>query len=195
MAEVFSTFQLSVGQQAPDFSLPTADGHLRSYSDVAGPNGLIVVFACNHCPYVIHLADLLGELGEQLFPMGIGLVAINSNDLEKYSQDGPEPMKTFAAKHKWEFPYLIDETQEVAKAYGAACTPDFFLFDGEGKLFYAGQFDETRPKSGEAPHGKDLEDAIDRLLSGETPPEKVYPASGCNIKWKPGNEPAFFKKP
>ena len=184
-----------MGQQAPDFSLPNADGDIRSLADVMGPQGLLVVFACNHCPYVIHLADLLGQLAEQIFPMGIGTVAINSNDLEKYPQDGPELMKEFAARHRWEFPYLIDESQEVAKAYGAACTPDFFLFNGEGKLFYAGQFDETRPKSGEEAYGGDLDEAIDLLLSGEAPPEKVFPSSGCNIKWKPGNEPAFFWKP
>ncbi|MFT4175793.1 MAG: thioredoxin family protein [Luteolibacter sp.] len=184
MAEVQSTFQLSVGTAAPDFSLPTADGAIRTLSDVRGPRGLLVVFACNHCPYVVHLADVLGQLAEQIFPMGVGTVAINSNDLEKYPQDGPEFMKTFSDDHGWEFPYLLDESQEIAKAYGAACTPDFFLFDGEGKLFYAGQFDETRPKSGQPATGKDLENAIDLLLSGETPPAKPYPSSGCNIKWK-----------
>lgn len=184
MAEVQSTFQLSVGAQAPDFSLPNAEGAIRSLEDVQGPCGLLVVFACNHCPYVIHLAGALGQLAEQIFPMGIGTVAINSNDLEKYPQDGPEFMKTFATEYGWEFPYLIDESQEVAKAYGAACTPDFFLFDGAGSLFYAGQFDSSRPKNGEIATGEDLENAIDLLLSEEAPPEKPFPSSGCNIKWK-----------
>ncbi len=184
MAETLSTFQLGRGAAAPDFSLPDADGKVTGFSEVMGKSGLLVVFACNHCPFVIHLATELGVFAKEIAAREIGTVVINSNDLENYPQDGPEHMKTFAKERGWEFPYLLDESQQVAKAYGAACTPDFFLFDGGGKLFYAGQFDETRPRSGKAPHGGDLREAVRRLLDGEPPVPKPYPSSGCNIKWK-----------
>jgi thiol-disulfide isomerase/thioredoxin len=150
----------------------------------------MVVFACNHCPYVIHLADALGDFAREIALQGVGTVAINSNDLERYPQDGPELMKSFSVARHWDFPYLLDESQEVAKAYGAACTPDFFLFDAEGKLFYAGQFDDSRPRSGVEPHAGDLREAVRRMLGGEAPLVRPYPSSGCNIKWKPGNEPS-----
>lgn len=189
MSEVLSTFQLSPGNVAPDFTLPDAYGHLVARADVAGERGLLVVFACNHCPFVIHLADSLGDLAREIALQGVNTVAINSNDLEKYPQDGPEPMKAFAAEHRWEFPYLLDETQEVAKAHGAACTPDFFLFDADGRLFYAGQYDNSRPRSGLEPNGGDLVEAVRLMLEGEEPLVRPYPSSGCNIKWKPGNEP------
>jgi peroxiredoxin len=190
MSEVLSTFQLRPGDAAPDFSLPDADGKLFSRADIAGKRGLLVVFACNHCPFVVHLADALGELAREIAGLGVGTVAINSNDLEKYPQDGPEPMKRFATERRWEFPYLIDESQEVAMAYGAACTPDFFLLTPEGNLSYAGQFDDSRPRSGQEAHGGDLREAVRRMLEGEEPLARPYPSSGCNIKWKPGNEPA-----
>ena len=189
MSEVLSTFQLSPGDVAPDFTLPDAYGHLIARADVAGERGLLVVFACNHCPFVVHLADSLGDLAREIALQGVNTVAINSNDTEKYPQDGPEEMKTFASERRWEFPYLIDESQEVAKAHGAACTPDFFLFDAEGRLFYAGQYDDSRPRSGIEPHGGDLREAVRRMLEGEEPMVRPYPSSGCNIKWKPGNEP------
>lgn len=189
MAETQSTFELRPGETAPDFALPDADGQLASRTEVAGARGLMVVFACNHCPYVIHLADALGDFAREIAPQGVNTVAINSNDLERYPQDGPELMKAFAAGRRWDFPYLLDESQEVAKAYGAACTPDFFLFDAEGKLFYAGQFDDSRPRSGVEPHAGDLREAVRRMLGGEAPLARPYPSSGCNIKWKPGNEP------
>ncbi len=191
MAEVQSTFQLSPGDAAPDFSLPDADGRLVTRAESAGKRGLMVVFACNHCPFVIHLADAVGEFAREISDQGVNTVAINSNDLEKYPQDGPEPMKAFAAERRWDFPYLLDESQEVAKAHGAACTPDFFLFNSDGKLFYTGQFDDSRPRSGQQPNGGDLREAVRRMLGGEQPLVRPYPSSGCNIKWKPGNAPEF----
>ena len=189
MSEVLSSFQLSPGDSAPDFSLPDAYGEIVARTDVAGVGGLFVMFACNHCPFVVHLADAVGEFAREIAAQGVSTVAINSNDLEKYPQDGPEPMKAFAAERGWDFPYLLDESQQVAMAHGAVCTPDFFLFNSSGKLFYAGQFDDSRPRSGLAPHGGDLREAVRRMLDGEQPLARPYPSSGCNIKWKPGNEP------
>jgi peroxiredoxin len=191
MSETLSSFQLTPGDAAPDFSLPDADGRIFTRSEVAGSRGLLVVFACNHCPFVVHLADSLGKFASEIATQGVNTVAINSNDLERYPQDGPEPMKVFAAERGWEFPYLLDETQETAKAHGAVCTPDFFLFDADGKLFYTGQYDDSRPRGGLEPHGGDLREAVRRLLDGEEPLARPYPSSGCNIKWKPGNEPAL----
>jgi peroxiredoxin len=192
MSEVLSTFNLRNGDQAPEFSLPDYTGETITLEESMGEAGLLVVFACNHCPFVVHLADELGKLAAEIFPQGIETVAINSNDIEKYPQDGPEGMRDFAAEHGWEFPYLLDESQEVARAYGAACTPDFFLFDAHGSLFYAGQFDDTRPRGGRAPHGGDLREAVRRMLAGEGPLERPYPSSGCNIKWKDGARPSWW---
>ncbi|MFD2255764.1 thioredoxin family protein [Luteolibacter algae] len=191
MAETLSTFELKFADKAPAFALPDAWGKVFSLSDCAGENGTLVVFVCNHCPYVIHLADPLGKMAKDLAEKGVKTVAINSNDLEKYPQDGPEPMKEFSRQYGWDFPYLVDESQEVAKAYGAACTPDFFLFDETGGLAYAGQFDNTRPKSGEPATGAELRKAVDAMLAGDSV-EAGVPSSGCNIKWKPGNEPKWF---
>lgn len=192
MAEVLSTFNLGQGHHAPDFSLPDAWGKAVSLADVAGEKGLLVIFACNHCPYVVHLADPVGRFAEEIAAQGIGTVAINSNDIVRYPQDGPEEMKTFAEERGWKFPYLLDETQEVARAYGAACTPDFFLFDAKKGLFYAGQFDDTRPRSGLTPNGGDLREAVRLMLNGEEPMVRPYPSSGCNIKWKEGNQPVWW---
>ncbi|BCU75964.1 thioredoxin family protein [Luteolibacter sp. LG18] len=191
MAEVLSTFLLKPGDRAPHFSLPTADGIVTNLDDVLGANGLLVVFACNHCPYVVHLADALGDFAREIESRGVGTVAIVSNDLEKYPQDGPEHMKEFAATHAWDFPYLIDADQKVARAYAAACTPDFFLFDADLNLTYAGQFDDSRPRGGLQPTGGDLGEAVRRMIAGEPPMIRPYPSSGCNIKWKPGNEPTW----
>ncbi|MES2440749.1 MAG: thioredoxin family protein [Verrucomicrobiota bacterium] len=189
MSETLSSFQLTPGDAAPDFLLPDADGQIVARAEVAGGQGLLVVFACNHCPFVVHLADSLGGFAREIAAQGVNTVAINSNDLEKYPQDGPEPMKVFSAGRGWDFPYLIDESQQVAKAHGAVCTPDFFLFNNSGKLFYAGQYDDSRPRGGLEPHGGDLREAVRRMLGGEEPLARPYPSSGCNIKWKPGNEP------
>lgn len=192
MAEVLSTFNLGQGDDAPDFTLPDAWGKPVSLADVGGENGLLVVFACNHCPFVVHLADALGKFAEEIAAQGVATVAVNSNDLEKYPQDGPEFMKTFAAERGWKFPYLVDESQQVARSYSAACTPDFFLFDAGKRLFYAGQFDDSRPKSGQSAHGGDMREAVRRMLSGESPMERPYPSSGCNIKWKEGMRPDWW---
>lgn len=195
MAEVLSTFVLQPGDSAPAFQLPDTQGRVRSLEDTKGPSGLLVVFACNHCPYVIHLADALGDFAREIADQGVNTVAIMPNDFEKYPDDAPELMASFASAHAWDFPYLLDETQQVAKAYAAACTPDFFLFDRDLKLAYAGQFDDSRPRSGLQPHGGDLGEAVRRMLAGEAPLPRPYPSSGCNIKWKEGNEPEWFSKP
>lgn len=192
MAEVFSTFNLRPGDQAPDFVLPDARGKAMGLVDVLGERGVLVIFACNHCPFVIHLAKAVGDFAKEIAAQGIGTVVINSNDIEQYPQDGPEPMKTFARENGWDFPYLLDETQEIARSYGAACTPDFFLFDGGTRLFYAGQFDDTRPRGGRLPHGADLREAVRRLVNHEGPVERSYPSSGCNIKWKEGTKPVWW---
>ena len=192
MALAFSTHELRVGDNAPPFELPDAWGKRHSLRDVAGKEGTLVVFACNHCPFVIHLAKELGELAREISVKGVNTVVINSNDLVNFPQDGPLPMRDFAQEYGWDFPYLIDESQTVAKSYGAACTPDFFLFNAEGRLSYAGQFDGARPGSGENATGDDLRDAAGVMLAGKAP-KKGVPSSGCSIKWKPGNEPRWFR--
>jgi len=192
MSEVRSTFRLQIGDAAPAFSLPDASGRMVSLNDAAGPRGLLVAFACNHCPFVVHLADAMGEVARQLATEGVHTIAINSNDIENYPQDAPSLMPAFAAKHHWDFPYLVDESQAVALAYGAACTPDFFLFDGNLKLFYTGQFDHSRPRSNQIADGADLLAAARLMLDGKPVPERPYPSSGCNIKWKAGNQPGWW---
>lgn len=193
MAETFSTFSLSSGDQAPEFALPSCDGCRYDLASRVGEKGLLVVFVCNHCPYVVHLAKELGELGRELAAKGVGMVAISSNDVENYPQDGPARMAEFAQQSGWDFPYLYDEDQSVAKAYGAACTPDFFLFDGQRRLFYTGQFDQSCPGNGRALDGADLRAAVTAMLAGEGPSTEQRPSSGCNIKWKPGGEPSYFR--
>ncbi len=192
MAEVLSTFNLKPGDHAPEFALPDASGKSVPLAETAGPKGLLVVFACNHCPFVLHLADALGQFAAEIGAEGVGTVVINSNDLEKYPQDGPQHMIPFAEKYGWAFPYLVDETQEVARAYGAACTPDFFLFDGGLRLVYAGQFDDTRPRRDQMPDGRDLREAVRRMLAGEPQADRIYPSSGCSIKWKEGAKPVWW---
>lgn len=192
MAEVPSTFQLAPGSTAPHFSLTDAAGAVHTPTSLAaGKRGLLVVFACNHCPFVIHLADALGRFAARIAGQGIATVAIAANDVDRYPQDGPALMPAFAATHGWDFPYLHDATQEVARAYAAACTPDFYLFDAALKLVYAGQFDDSRPGRGEA-DGADLARAVEDLLAGRDTPPPWYPSTGCNIKWIPGKEPDYF---
>ena len=192
MSEVRSTFRLHHGDPAPEFSLPDPNGQMHSLKDLQGPSGLLVAFVCNHCPYVVHLAEALKAFADDISSLGIQTVAISSNDISNYPQDRPELMKHFALEHDWTFPYLYDASQEVAIAFGAACTPDFFLFDAGGKLFYTGQFDDSRPKNGQTPDGKDMHDAVERMLGGNPPPDKAFPSSGCNIKWKEGQQPEWW---
>lgn len=194
MARTLSTHRLKPGMKMPGFTLPDAHGTLHSL-DMAAGSPVLVAFVCNHCPYVVHLAGALSALARDHVG-SLRVFAIGSNDVAAYPADAPEHMPGFAAAHGWDFPYLFDETQEVAKAYGAACTPDFFLGDANGMLFYAGQFDDTRPSKYTgvevAPDGASMRDALRRLLAGGPPPEEVMPSMGCNIKWKPGMEPEWF---
>lgn len=192
MAEVGSTFTLAPGDKGPDFKLPNGHGTLHKLDDLRGKKGTLIIFACNHCPFVIHLAKQVGEMAEEMKDWGVATVAISSNDVANYPQDAPEKMLEFAAQYGWNFPYLYDESQQVAKSYCAACTPDFFLLDAVGELFYAGQFDDSRPRNNELIDGRDLKIAIRQLLEGGAAVTDTKPATGCNIKWKQGNEPAYF---
>lgn len=192
MSAVESTM-LELGTKAPDFTLPIVTGgtlDLGKYSSKS--KGTVIAFICNHCPYVKHINVALVELANKYIQQGIAFIAISSNDIEKYPQDGPDEMAKHVNKEGYPFPYLFDETQEVAKAYKAACTPDFFLFNEEGKLYYRGQFDGSRPGSDNSSTGIDLQKAIEALLSGDEPLENQIPSIGCNIKWIPGNEPDYF---
>jgi peroxiredoxin len=192
MARTPSTM-LPLGTKAPDFSLVNVDGRAVSLADFAEAPALLVMFICNHCPFVKHLADALAQVTSEYMDKGVAVVGINSNDVANYPADSPEQMVREAEERGYRFAYLYDETQEVAKAYRAACTPDFFLFDGEHKLVYRGQFDDSRPDSGIPITGKDLRAAIDAVLAGGKPSENQRPSIGCNIKWHPGNEPDYFK--
>jgi len=183
---------LPLGTGAPDFALPNVDGRTVTLADAAGPRGTLVMFICNHCPFVKHVADQLAALGRDCLPRGIGVVAISSNDVSSHPADSPEQMVHEAEERGYVFPYLYDETQEVAHAYHAACTPDFFLFDGDRKLAYRGQLDASRPGNEIPVTGADLRAAIDALLLGHPVPAEQRPSLGCNIQWKPGNEPAYF---
>ena len=192
MAATPSTHQLTLGSAAPPFLLPDASGALHRLENLRGPAGLVVAFVCNHCPYVVHLAHEIGRLAEEARAMGVGFVAINSNDASRYPADAPDKMPPFANASGWSFPYLIDEAQTTAKAYAAACTPDFFVFDKGLYLTYAGQFDDSRPGNGKQVTGEELRRAIQAAATGAPPLPKQRPSIGCNIKWKPGNEPAYF---
>lgn len=183
---------LPLGTPAPAFSLPNIDGKTVSLGDFHDSKGLLVVFMCNHCPFVKHLADGLAQFAKDYQPKGLAVVGISSNDVSTHPDDSPENMAQEAQARGYEFPYLYDETQEVAKAYRAACTPDFFLFDADMKLAYRGQFDGSRPENGVPVTGEDLRAAADRVLAGEAPSEDQTPSIGCNIKWKAGQEPDYF---
>lgn len=189
MARTASTQRLALGSLGPDFSLPDAFGKTWTKGEIAAGRPLVVVFACNHCPYVIHLRSALGTLATEFRKRGVGFVAINSNDSSSHPDDSPEHMPAFAQSAGWNFPYLVDATQNVAHAWHAACTPDFFLLDAAGKLAYAGQFDSSRPKSETPITGSDLRAALEALLSALPLPSPQIPSLGCNIKWLPGNEP------
>jgi peroxiredoxin len=176
---------LPLGTKAPDFQLPdTVSGKTMQLSDFASDKGMVVMFLCNHCPYVIHVNPEIVRLANDYQEKGITFVGISSNDVENYPQDGPEKMKEHAAEVGYPFPYLYDETQAVAKAYDAACTPDFYVFDGDQTLVYRGRLDGSRPKNDEPLTGADLRAALDAVLEGKDVAEKQYPSGGCNIKWK-----------
>ncbi len=185
---------LPLGTKAPAFRLPDYDGREYSLQDFEGKRGLLVVFMCNHCPYVKHVASELASIASEYAEKGIAVVGISSNDVEKYPDDSPELMKVEAESQGYRFPYLYDATQQTAKDYHAACTPDFYLFDGNQNLVYRGQMDESRPKQGSVPNGQDLRTAMDAVLSGTDVPEPQKPSIGCNIKWIEGNEPDYFAK-
>jgi peroxiredoxin len=191
MAAVSSTM-LELGTEAPPFELPDPGGQVHRLDDSAGAPALLVAFLCNHCPYVRHIGPQLGVVTERLMRRGVAVVGVNSNDIEAYPQDGPAHMRATADEFGWRFPYLFDESQSVARAYHAACTPDFFLFDADGVLVYRGQFDDSRPRNDVEVTGFDLERATEAVLAGSRPSEEQRPSMGCNIKWKPGNEPAWF---
>jgi len=181
-----------LGTEACQFELPNVDGRMVRLSDVRGPRGTVVMFICNHCPFVKHVADQLAALGRDYMPSGVGFVAISANDVSGHPADSPEQMVREAEERGYPFPYLYDATQEVAKAYHAACTPDFFLFDPGLRLAYRGQLDGSRPGNGVPVTGADLRAAIDAVLAGRAVTAEQTPSIGCNIKWKPGNEPAYF---
>lgn len=192
MAAVNSTM-LELGTKAPFFSLKDAvTGKTVSLHSFTESRGLLVIFISNHCPYVKLIKNELARFASDYQKKGVDVVAIGSNDAQNYPDDGPEKMKEDAHHFNYLFPYLFDESQEVAKDYKAACTPDLFLFDGDLKLYYRGQFDDSRPGNDKTPTGKDLREAAERLLNGEQPPANQIPSIGCNIKWKKGNEPEYF---
>jgi thiol-disulfide isomerase/thioredoxin len=183
---------IPLGTTAPDFTLlEPATGKQVALADFAAPT-LVVMFICNHCPFVIHVKDEITRLERDYAARGVDFVAINSNDIEKYPQDGPVPMAQLVAETGWRFPFLLDETQQTGKAYHAACTPDFYVFDAKRALYYRGQLDDSRPSNGRPVTGADLRAAIDRVMAGEPAPAEQRPSIGCNIKWKPGNEPDYF---
>ena len=191
MARTESTM-LALGTQAPDFSLKSTEGNSVSLADFNGAKALLVIFMCNHCPYVVHLRSALTEFAKEYQDKGLAIVGINSNDVENYPDDSFEKMVEEKAAAGYPFPYLFDETQVVAKAYRAACTPDFFLFDANQKLAYRGQWDASRPRNDLPITGQDIRAAVDAVLTGRPPSAEQIPSMGCNIKWKPGNEPDYY---
>jgi len=180
---------LPLEAKAPDFSLPDPTGKVVSKADFKEAKAIVVMFICNHCPFVKHVQKQLVVLDNEYRPKGVAFVAINANDASQYSGDSPENMLEEIKKVGYKFPYIIDETQAVAKAYQAVCTPDIFLFDGERKLVYHGQLDDSRPGSKVPVTGKDLRAALDAMLGGQPVSKDQKPCVGCSIKWKPGNEP------
>ena len=192
MALTASTM-LPLGTSAPNFSLPDTEGNLVSIEDFKDAPALLVIFMCNHCPFVKHILDGLVELIREYQSKGIAVVGINSNDITNYPDDRPEMMAKVAKAAGFTFPYLYDETQEVAKAYHAACTPDFFLFDTDRKLVYRGQMDDSRPGNNIPVTGADLRAAFDAVLEGQQIPVEQKPSIGCNIKWKQASEPEYTK--
>ncbi len=184
---------LPLGTKAPDFHLPeVVSGETISLATFADKKVLLVMFICRHCPFVKHIQNELTKLGEDYRTSDLAIAAISSNDAAKYPDDAPESLKALALEQGWQFPLCYDETQATAKAYTAACTPDFFVFDGDRKLVYRGQLDDSRPSNGKPVTGTDLRAAIDTVLAGKPITTEQKPSIGCNIKWKPGNEPSYF---
>lgn len=193
MAMTASTM-LDLGVAAPDFQLPdVVSGQTISLSTFADQDALLVMFICQHCPFVQHVKEELAQLGQDYRPKGLGMIAISANNVETHPKDSPDYLKAMATEQGFNFPVCYDESQETAKAYTAACTPDFFLFDGDRKLVYRGQLDDSRPSNGQPVTGKDLRGAIEAVLAGKPVSPDQKPSIGCNIKWKPGNEPDYFQ--
>jgi peroxiredoxin len=183
---------LPLGTSAPEFRLPDTGGKMVALADFKAAPALLVLFICNHCPYVKHIRSGLAAVGREYQQRGVAIVAISSNDAENYPEDGPEKMRQEAKAAGYVFPYLYDETQSVAQAYRAACTPDIFLFDKDRKLVYRGQFDDSRPGNGCPVTGRDLRAALDAVLAGQSVAPQQTASMGCNIKWKAGNTPDYF---
>ena len=183
---------LSLGTKAPDFQLADPEGRTYSLNDFKDSPALLVAFLSNHCPFVKHIREGFAELVKAYQAKGVAVVGIMPNDYDNYPDDRPERMAEEVKNFGYTFPYLIDETQEVAKAYKAACTPDFYVFDRDRKLVYCGQMDSSRPENGVPVTGKDLRAALDAVLEGRPVPPEQMPSLGCNIKWKAGNEPDYF---
>ena len=190
MVAIESTM-LPLGTEAPAFTLPDTEGAMVARADFAG-RPLLVMFICNHCPFVIHVRAELAKLGHDYQQSELAMVAINSNDVAAYPADSPEKMRSERAAAGYAFPYLFDASQAVAKAYRAACTPDFYLFDRAHRLAYRGQLDSSRPNNGIPVTGADLRRSLDAVLAGEPVPERQMASIGCNIKWRPGNAPEYF---
>jgi peroxiredoxin len=184
---------LSLGTTAPDFHLPDTTGRAVSRDDFKNAPAMLVAFICNHCPYVKHIRSGWAAFAREYQAKGLAIVGINSNDAEEYPEDGPKKMIDEVKAAGYVFPYLYDETQAVATAYRAACTPDFFLFDSDRRLAYRGQFDDSRPGNNVPVTGKDLRAACNAVLAGNPVPATQKPSAGCNIKWKRGNEPEYFR--
>jgi peroxiredoxin len=191
MARTPSTM-LDLGTSAPDFRLPDPSGRAHALADFAASPALLVVFMCNHCPYVQHIRSELAAFARDYQPRGLAVVGINANDVASYPDDSPQKMAEEARSAGYTFPYLYDESQSVAKAYRAACTPDFFLFDRDRRLVYRGQFDDSRPGNNVPVTGRDLRAAADALLAGRSISSDQKASLGCNIKWKAGNEPDYY---
>ncbi|WP_010586050.1 thioredoxin family protein [Schlesneria paludicola] len=191
MVKTASTM-LPLGTKAPSFSLPNIDGKTVSLDDFKSAKGLVVIFMCNHCPFVKHLRTGLAQFGKDYLAKGVAVVGISSNDASAYPDDGPAKMVEEHKSAGYTFPYLYDASQKVAIAYKAACTPDFFVFDSHQALVYRGQFDASRPSNGKPVTGSDLRQAVDQMLAGKGPLEEQRPSIGCNIKWIAGHEPEYF---
>lgn len=184
MAQTPTTL-IPLGFKAPMFSLPdTVSGKVKSLDELKGGKATVIMFICNHCPFVVHVKDELVRLANDYIPQGVSFIAISSNDVEKYPQDSPDKMKEFAAANNFPFPYLYDETQDVARAYSAACTPDFSIFNSELNCVYRGQLDDARPSNGKPVTGKDIREALNNIIAGKPVSENQLPSIGCSIKWK-----------